>query len=324
MTSSILLPSAASATASGSGVASTVSSVISSSQSSASIASESSSARPSESTTSQTTPAAGSSSGDSNPVGASDGSDLSKGAIAGVAIGGIIGAIVIAAIILFFCRKKSKGNKIWSKRVVDPLDPTFDEKQLAIPIASEVSNKPELHNESVVRELPAHLANGNYSYANGHYDQQTSELHSWSQYQANELDGSTHYPPMELHSTSRSPESQVPSPPEALGSPPPDEALASTQPEPPSSQSSQSPPFEQQPQSPLSNQTYQPPPVASEPRVNSPVPTTLSMQQLSSAEIAALEEEERRIDAEMEEVQRLKDLREQKFAIQKKLRDAKG
>jgi hypothetical protein len=46
--------------------------------------------------------------------------------------------------------------------------------------------------------------------------------------------------------------------------------------------------------------------------------------QLSSEEITALEEEERRIDAEMEEVRRMKDLRDQKLAVQQKLRQAKG
>jgi hypothetical protein len=46
--------------------------------------------------------------------------------------------------------------------------------------------------------------------------------------------------------------------------------------------------------------------------------------QLSSDEISALEEEERRIDAEMSEVRRMKELRDQKLAIQQKLKEAKG
>jgi hypothetical protein len=46
--------------------------------------------------------------------------------------------------------------------------------------------------------------------------------------------------------------------------------------------------------------------------------------QLSAEEITALEEEEKRIDAELEEVKRMKELRDQKIAIQQKLRDAKG
>jgi hypothetical protein len=50
--------------------------------------------------------------------------------------------------------------------------------------------------------------------------------------------------------------------------------------------------------------------------------TTRTRQPLSAEEIEALEEEERRIDAEMAEAQRMKELREQKFAIQQKLRDA--
>jgi Tfp pilus assembly protein PilN len=47
-------------------------------------------------------------------------------------------------------------------------------------------------------------------------------------------------------------------------------------------------------------------------------------QQLCSDEIRALEEQERRIDAEMEEVRRMRELRDQKFAVQQKLREAKG
>ena len=60
-----------------------------------------------------------------------------------------------------------------------------------------------------------------------------------------------------------------------------------------------------------------------EPRPLSPAPTTKSVKPLSAEEIEALEEEERRLDMEMAEVQRMKELREQKFAIQQKLREAK-
>jgi hypothetical protein len=57
----------------------------------------------------------------------------------------------------------------------------------------------------------------------------------------------------------------------------------------------------------------------------SPIPAQSSLQrQLSSDEISALEEEERRIDTEMEEVRRMKELRDQKRAVQQKLRQAKG
>jgi hypothetical protein len=37
-----------------------------------------------------------------------------------------------------------------------------------------------------------------------------------------------------------------------------------------------------------------------------------------------LEEEETRIDAEMEEVRRMRELRDRKLAVQQKLREAKG
>jgi hypothetical protein len=51
---------------------------------------------------------------------------------------------------------------------------------------------------------------------------------------------------------------------------------------------------------------------------------SIVQRQLSSDDITALEEERRRIDAEMEEVRRMKELRDQKMAIQQKLKDAKG
>jgi hypothetical protein len=54
-------------------------------------------------------------------------------------------------------------------------------------------------------------------------------------------------------------------------------------------------------------------------------PATHSLRpHLTPEAIAALEAEERRIDAEMEEVRRMKELRDQKYAIQQKLRKAKG
>lgn len=56
----------------------------------------------------------------------------------------------------------------------------------------------------------------------------------------------------------------------------------------------------------------------------SPAPEHATLQrQLSVEEIASLEEEERRIDAEMEEFKRMKELRDQKAAIQQRLKDAK-
>lgn len=53
------------------------------------------------------------------------------------------------------------------------------------------------------------------------------------------------------------------------------------------------------------------------------VPMAISSKPLSTEEIEALEEEERRLDEEMAEVQRMKELREKKFAVQQKLKEAK-
>ena len=52
-------------------------------------------------------------------------------------------------------------------------------------------------------------------------------------------------------------------------------------------------------------------------------PPTHTSRRLSVEDITRLEEEERRIDAEIEQVRRMKELREQKFEIQKKLMEAK-
>jgi hypothetical protein len=46
--------------------------------------------------------------------------------------------------------------------------------------------------------------------------------------------------------------------------------------------------------------------------------------QLSSEKITELEEEEQNIGAKMEEVRRMKELRDQKIAAQQKLKQAKG
>ncbi|KAF2688877.1 hypothetical protein K458DRAFT_414574 [Lentithecium fluviatile CBS 122367] len=89
----------------------------------------------------------------------------------------------------------------------------------------------------------------------------------------------------------------------------------------------QSPPYGPIPTQPQYYQYQSPPDQQPEPQElhpASPAPTTRSMQQLSPEAIAVLQDEERRIEEEMEDVRRMKELREQKFAIQKKLREAKG
>lgn len=54
------------------------------------------------------------------------------------------------------------------------------------------------------------------------------------------------------------------------------------------------------------------------------MPVGLPLYQLSPEEVTRLEEKERRIDAKIEAVQRMKELREQKIAIQQKLREARN
>lgn len=64
------------------------------------------------------------------------------------------------------------------------------------------------------------------------------------------------------------------------------------------------------------------PPLHEEVQELAPKTPKSTRRELSPNEVAALEEE-RRIDAELEEVRRMKELRDQKLAIQQKLRDAK-
>jgi hypothetical protein len=54
-----------------------------------------------------------------------------------------------------------------------------------------------------------------------------------------------------------------------------------------------------------------------------PKTPTTTRRELSREEVASLEDEERRIDAELEEVRKMKELRDQKLAIQQKLREAR-
>jgi hypothetical protein len=79
-------------------------------------------------------------------------------------------------------------------------------------------------------------------------------------------------------------------------------------------------------QTPIASYGDCPPPrtwPAAKEQYTSPVLAERSIQGLSTEEIEVLREEERGIDAEMEEVRRMKELREQKVAIQQKLLNAR-
>jgi hypothetical protein len=162
-----------------------------------------------------------------------------------------------------------------------------------IPTATEISGKPELDSESaIVRGHSFH--NAHVAELQSPPYQHPSEIYTAQNYPSHELQDAAYYHPQELHSSTPHRELDAPVQPYAPV--------------------------------PIHPQQFQPPPPPEpqELHPSSPAPTTRTMQQLSPEAIAALQEEERRIDAEMEEVRRMKELREQKFAIQQKLRGAKG
>lgn len=171
----------------------------------------------------------------------------------------------------------------------EPYKPS-DEKQVAIPTASEISQKPELHGDPAV------------DYRSDPTQHQYPSAGQWQQPQAaSELYSSNEYP-TELHGTGN---------PVELHSLPRNEIVE------PVAVSQVTPPVQTPQDTPLPIVTALTSPSHSySPRLGIGQP-------LSAEDIQALEEEERRIDAEMAEVERMKELREQKFAIQQKLRDAK-
>ncbi|KAJ4298868.1 hypothetical protein N0V90_004111 [Kalmusia sp. IMI 367209] len=232
----------------------------------------------------------------------SSGGGLSTGAKAGIGVGVVLGVLVIALVFFLLYRRSKKASPPKVGEPQEPYHPS-DEKQVAIPIASEISQKPELHGEPVVagadmHQVVDHNTNSSYQYSTPDQWQHSQEYHSPPSelYNSNghpsELHGAVYVNPAELHSTSRSQEMDGNTAPNAN----------------------------------VSIQAQPPPPQTTAPPVlppQLPALTTRPVQPLSAEEIEALEEEERRIDAEMEEAQRMKELREQKFAIQQKLRDAK-
>lgn len=176
-----------------------------------------------------------------------------------------------------------------------------DEKQVTDPTAIAISNKPELGGESVeTRELDA-STDPMYGYS---HQGQWYQSHQYppEHYAVNELHADDN--PTELEASARSRESNT----FATMSAPVPMTHQPSQKETSTDSPHQTEPFLEEVPVPAA------PVVPLSPKV---------AQALTPAEIQALEDEERRIDAELEEVQRLKELREQKFAIQQKLRDAK-
>ena len=236
---------------------------------------------------------------------------LSPGAIAGIVVGVVLGVVAIAALCL--CCKRAQ------KKAQDR-ETYYDEKGAPIPTVTEIPNKPELDAQyNTIEELPS---NPRPSELPGLRADQTTELPSPPYQAPSELYSAQNYQhqhPSELqtpqnyqfHNASELHAAPVPYNPPATYSPPTELDRETT-----SSPNAAGPVLAYQDEPPLKPKAQD--------LYSSPVLTERSIQGLSAEEIATLQEEERRIDAEMEEVKRMRELREQKLAIQQKLLNARG
>ncbi|OAG00133.1 uncharacterized protein CC84DRAFT_359673 [Paraphaeosphaeria sporulosa] len=137
---------------------------------------------------------------------------LGTGAKAGIAVDVILG-IWIIALVFFLLRRRPKRKTLVTSRPREPYKPS-DEKQVVVPVSSEISQKPELHNGSIVRSTPElhsepvvdHGSNYSHLYPSpGQWQQQQqrpAELYN-SIGQPNELCCSANASPMALHSPPR-------------------------------------------------------------------------------------------------------------------------
>jgi hypothetical protein len=236
---------------------------------------------------------------------------VSAGTIAGATVGSIGGLVIVAIIAFLLYRRKTRKRPL--VHPTNPSDLDYDGKEVVDPSAIVMPAKPELDGNStytrtdlsqqaVHNTLPAY-----YPPSSG-----AAELHSTPQqhpselyvpsHQSVELQGTGGYGRAEVYTSTLPSEMETPNPTDA-----PTHRLSSHHQPPIQPDQQQQPTQEVQelgPRSPESNRSVRP-------------------WQPSNDEIIALEEEERRIDAEMEEVRRMKELRDQKFAVQQKLREAK-
>lgn len=239
----------------------------------------------------------------------------SGGAIAGIVIGVIGGIGALAAGAWFYWRRRKRNNPPGAaatttsvgyaeKHVIDPSKPselpgqnTFGVQQPAAAYTPHHFGEVQQHSGY---GTPAELPPATY----GAYSQQAHNPYPSTKY--------AHQPTSEvseLHTTA-SPRSEM------------DGSVSQF-----STQTPISPPQHPQQQSPPPQQPFQtgPPLGAHELYPRPPEPSMQPIdQQLSEEAIAALREEERRIDAELEEVKRMKELRDKKIEIQQKLKGAGG
>lgn len=245
-------------------------------------------------------------------------SGISGGGIAGAVIGGACGLIIIA-VLVWFCRRRRKVESINEQPNRDQRED--GEKYVVDETTREVSGsvKPRLHANPTNTDanLPQIVDHQISPVQQARWQEETfqypQELH-FPCHQSAELQGAGYHNTPELHSTpyNNSAELHSPTPrPEMEGHVPPYTPL-SYQHQPPT----QTFTYEQEQARPEVQEMY--------PRSQEPVRSVLHHQLSSEEEIAALEEEERRIEAEMEDVKRMKELRDQRYAVQQRLREAKG
>lgn len=234
----------------------------------------------------------------------------SGGTIAGAAIGALLGLTILLFLLWYFVirPRRKRGRKINGYANGGRATPTTgaDEKQVAVPIASEISQKPELYGH------PIGQPNGAVAelYVPPHQHRMPGVQQASECYPAAEVPGQVtpyhdknqpiNQDPVELHSSIQGWGTEAHTPPNAAAS-----SVTATEP----------------------HATSEPTPAEkdiTETGATSPAPSIARVRQLSPEEIAQLEEEERRIDAELEEVKRVKELREQKLSIQRKLWEARS
>ena len=220
-------------------------------------------------------------------------SGLSVGAIAGIAVGAVLGIVIIGAL-LCLCRMRRQSTNRGAYH---------DDKGAPILTTSEIPYKAELDSENVM-ELPS--------------DTRPSELHGGSSVLPAELPSLPSRGANELYNAQRDHDQQA----GELQAPNLDNAAALHAPPSPQELGSNSPPNAAV--SSLADQHVPSAQTGAQEIHNTPVLATHSIQTLSAEEIATLQEEERRIDAEKEDVRRMKELREQKLVVQQRLLNARG
>ncbi|KAH3954472.1 hypothetical protein HBI25_016090 [Parastagonospora nodorum] len=223
-------------------------------------------------------------------------SGSSIGAITGAVVGGLLGLILVLTLIWLFLRRRNARKS--AAPTAGDTGSSYDEKEVSDPVNMILPLK---------AELPGNGSSGTHRNA--------AWQHTSHHEMVSELDASTN---AELYASS--PHQTHYRSANLQGGDRPYEAaeLRSSTPQPGVEPSASL-------NVPMSSGQIHQRQSSNDQHTQSVTPERSAVQrQLSAEEITALEEEEERIDAELEEVKRMKELRDQKIAIQQKLRDAKG